>query len=325
VDAVIRLLGVVVIGFVLSLGFWVTRAKPSDTARITALRKEVRAELAAGSRLFAGSRKGEAELALTELVERRGSHTDLEIQDDVAKARMTLGYIAAERKDWKEAERRFRTASAEYRGTGDRSADFGKIDDQAEYQALVAIQADGRKSEAVDGYLRFVRERPYSPLVRAAHRRLCTLRPQDSGDYDKVLDSALKKQQDKARQDVADCGPKVVRELLRRFGPKEETLDVVRKSCGTDERGTSMLKLRRALSAFGWKATGRSLTGFDFMRIKVPAVFFAQDHYFLITKNDGQALTCFDPYDEKEHTFMFDEFRRDGFKATVLTLEGTGR
>ena len=67
-------------------------------------------------------------------------------------------------------------------------ADFGGVPDQAAYQAAVCLVGDGKPKEAEAEFVRFLRERPLSPLCHAAYGRLKRLL---RGSFESALESQL--------------------------------------------------------------------------------------------------------------------------------------
>jgi TolA-binding protein len=113
---------------------------------------------------------------LRAFVEKNKASTDPVIQDRVGAYKIRLAYKDAERGDFNQARSALLETAKTYKGTGVMSSDFGGVPDQAAYQAAVCLVAEGKKGEAEAEFLKFMKERPLSPLVTAAYRRICRLR-----------------------------------------------------------------------------------------------------------------------------------------------------
>src|SRR5690606_9406244 len=80
----------------------------------------------------------QAEAELNQVIADLDKKKDPESQDAVTKARMELGYLHAEGGDAMKARAVFLEAEEKYQGSGVMSAEYGRLDDQAKYQAIAA-------------------------------------------------------------------------------------------------------------------------------------------------------------------------------------------
>ncbi|MBS1723107.1 MAG: hypothetical protein JSS66_09170 [Armatimonadetes bacterium] len=263
----------------------------------------------------------EAERRLEGLVARSKDSLDKDVQDVVATARMKLGYLAAERGDWRGAETVMRTAADEYRGSGQSVEGFGKLDEQAAYQAIVSVQASGDTKRSIKEYVRYLQDRPYSPLCYAVYDRLCKLDPRNAPSYERLLARATSKATEKKSLDEAQCGPKVLARLLLLKDGRRMSLEEASKLCGTTKEGTSMEALASACKAVGHKATGVLLNRRDFASVRLPAVWLWNGHYVLLSETDGATYRFYDPMDDSERSVRLPRSDDAEFQAVVLAID----
>lgn len=216
------------------------------------------------------------------------------MQDDVAAARIRLGYLAAERKDYEAARSTFLDTAREYGGKGEIGEDFGSLADQARYQAIVCLVAQGKVRDARREFRAFLKDHPLSLLCQAAHRRLARLNggASDPGD-DRLLDDAVRLQSAFVKRETALCGPKVLAMLLKEETGKPIDFHHVARQAGADEHGASMDGLRRAARSHGLELYGYLLSGRDVQRLERPAILLQGDHYVLLrSARSGNAVVA---------------------------------
>src|SRR5690349_20888065 len=186
--------------------------------------------------------------------------SDSDTQDQVAAARMTIGYIQASQKDFTHAKETFKELEAKYTGTGAENPEFGKVTDQAAYQAIVCLQAEGKTDEAVVAYVAFLKDHWDSPLIYAVHKRLRSLGPKEKQEeYERILQESIDKQDKKIRHDLAMCGPNALAYFMRLLSEAPKTVDELAKLCKTTDDGTTMANMAGAFSILGYEAKGYNL------------------------------------------------------------------
>lgn len=239
-----------------------------------------------------------------------------------SRARMTLAYASAKRGDWTTARSGFERAAVAARDVPGMDPGFGTLADQARYQALVCLSHERPKAEAVAAFRRFIEERPESPLVHAAHRRLGKLRggaPDPSDDA--LLQAAVTKQEARIRFETSVCGPKAVSEMLRRTGRKDPGYEEIAKLCGMTDSGTTMAGMRKGLKSLGIDAVGAELNRLDFARVPLPLLVLEQDHWVLVTARESRAMTVWDPRFGSETRRKLPPLDDREFRAVVLTTD----
>lgn len=235
---------------------------------------------------------------------------------------MTLAYASAKRGDWTQARQGFERAAIAAKDVPAMDPGFGTLSDQAAYQALVCLSHERPKPEAVVAFRRFIKERPESPLVHTAHRRLGKLRggtaePSD----DALLQTAVTKQEARARFETSVCGPKAISEMLRRTSRDDPGYKALAKLCGTTDRGTTIAGMRRGLKALGITSTGAELNRLDFARAPLPLLVLEQDHYVLVVARSDDAMRVYDPRLGSETERRLPPLENRDFRAVVLTTD----
>lgn len=271
----------------------------------------------------AGAATAEEKLVrLNSLVEEHKDSKDPEKQDLVAEARIRSGYILAQEGEFDQAKKSFDVAADEYRGTGAIEPGYGSLDDQAAYQAAVCLAADGKTEEAEKAFLDFLKNRPLSPLVHAVHRRLVkALKPGESREsLDTLLQTAMTKQEEWSKRELANCGPRVIEYYAKHFLGKEVDFDALRKSCGTDDDGTSMAGMAKGFEGLSVRAVGMELSYKDIHSLEFPAVLLHEDHYVLLLKIEDKKLHYYDPMYKSRQSAALPTKNQDSFLATVLAL-----
>lgn len=292
------------------------RANVVESAEARATR--AKSELANAIGLFEVADNTEAESAIRAVIREHERDQDSGVQDMVSKARLTLGYIAANRRNFADARAAFNEATAKHRGTTLETRGFGTITDQAAYQAIVCLQAEGKHDEAITAYINFVKARPHSPLVYGVHRRLVDLDAVNTKRYDELLQEAVTSREKAMRVRLASCGPKVLAEYLKRMNRPVPDLESLTKACQTDEGGTNMDALREAFAAFGFSVTGREVNRTDFALTPVPFIWLTPDHYVLVLKVGADHARVYDPLTSSEQDFRVPKPDDRQFLATIL-------
>lgn len=278
--------------------------------------------LAEAEAAFRSGRPDEAERGFREFVEKNAKNPDAARQDQVTRARMHLGYLAARQNRYEEARKTFVEAEKRHRGTGAVDPAFGSAPDQAAYQAAVCLAAEGKASEALAAFRDFIKQRPLSPLVSAAHRRIGMLEGgRTTPDDDMLLQVALDKQTRVAAKEMAVCGPKALSAMLERLGHGKIDYHVLAKACGTDENGTSMQGIRDALAKYGHRSVGAELARRDFARLKTPALWLQGAHYLAVLSVDEREAEVYDPLTGRTTDVELPAVDDPAFLATVIALE----
>lgn len=252
--------------------------------------------------------KGEAALARGHLTEARdtleqviehyaGSESQLE-QDEVSTARVQLGYLSAREGHYREAAARFEEAAAKHKGGQSVNADYGGLVDQAEYQAAVCKAKDAPAEKARELFLDFAKANPRSPLIHAALariRRLGDVPPETMSAFDKLVHG----QEEWLRRELALCGPKALAHSLAVLGKEPPEIERLAQLCGTDEQGTSMNSMRKALKALGLVGTGLRVNARDFAQMPPGTLWLVQGHYLVLDGIGPDRLTVYDPFSGK--------------------------
>lgn len=268
----------------------------------------------------ANSPQGKA--AYNEFINHWKDNPDKHVQDEVGAARIRLAYVDAKDRNWEEARKTFKQAAVEYKGTGTMGADFGGIKDQALYQAAVCLNGEGKKAEYRAALVDFIKTQPMSPLVHAAYKRLVMLDGKATPEVDALLQGAINKQQKQVRFETSVCGPKCIVKILElaKASPVPDYKEIA-KECGTTDSGTTIDGMRKALKAHGQEFFGFELARADLPKIATPAIFYATDHYLVVTKVKGQLVTAYDPMTEKERDIDFSKVTDDKFNPVFLLKE----
>lgn len=252
------------------------------------------------------------------------------VQDQVATARMRAGYQVASKMSFSEARKVFVTTQASYKGTGVRDENYGSIPDQAAYQAIVCLQADGKTEEAITEYIKYLKERQSSPLCHGVHRRLMKLAPEREAEWNALLQDCVTKREDFIRLELAMCGPKVLAYLVEGLSLKADKLpgeakDPLHKRFAqitkTDEEGTTLEQMQSGLKAIGIPSHGMQLNAASFREESTPFIWLGHSHYLLVIQKSGDQMTVFDPMTNSQKRMPVPPKSETGFKATVLIPE----
>lgn len=218
------------------------------------------------------------------------------VQDLVVDARMRLGYVSARRGDFDEARIRFEHAAATAPPTEETDPAYGTRTDQAAYQAIVCLAADGQTERARQEFRAFLKERPTSPLAKAAFRRLERLNGGEPTDEDVALmETATKLQNERAHFELRTCGPKAISKALELLRLPARDYREIAKDCDLGEHGVTMRGMLKGLAASGIRGEAFSLNRRDFARLRPPAIWLVDNHYVLVLSVKGTQAEVHDP------------------------------
>jgi len=149
------------------------------------------------------------------LVDKYKDDPNPKAQDLVGEAEMRLAYFDAGKHDFAASRKKFLEAT-KIKGTGAMAADFGGINDQAAYQAVVCLIPQHKEDEAKAEFRAFMKDHPLSPLVHGAFKRLLRLNNGKSDPNDEaLLQTAVTAQEKHIAFETSVCGPKTVEYLLK--------------------------------------------------------------------------------------------------------------
>jgi hypothetical protein len=283
--------------------------EPAITKNLREVRSDKRANPAAAAK------------KLEAIVAENKNSPDPKVQDSVAQARMELGYLKASSGKPEEAREVFLEADKEYKGTGAMSPEYGRLDDQAAYQAIASLNAADKKKEYIAELTKFLKERPLSPLVSGIHTRLVKADPEQRSAYDDLAEIAQQKQDAYSKREMAMCGPRALADLLGRFKKTCPAEAELRKLCKTDDEGTTMENLAAAVSSFGFKVEGLMVNRADFARLKVPSLWLNDTHYVVILAITSTEARVYDPFFKSERSVGLPALNNVDFQATVLEVK----
>lgn len=246
---------------------------------------------------------------------------DAKVQTMVTRARMVNAYDTAKKKDFGQARAEFMEASYKHKGTDVMNPDYGTLPDQAAYQAIVCLDAAGKKDEAKHEYRKFMLEHKTSPLIHACFRRLERINGKSLPEDEALLQAGMDEQNKRIRFETSVCGPKSLEKILPLLGKEAKSYKELAKVCGTNDEGTSLSGLKKGAESLGLKAYGMDLNAEDFSSLKKPFLWLQADHFLAVLEiKDGQMHL----YDSR---FNYDEWKnlpaRDNaqFRASVLAFE----
>lgn len=255
--------------------------------------------------------------ALKSFVAKHEADRRPEVQDQVGAAKLRLGYVTARAEGYGKARAAFLEIAKVHRGTGAQSAAFGGVADQAAYQAIACLAGEGKTEQARTEFEKFMRERPLSPLVNAAYRRLIRLNGGESRpEWDQLLQSAITQQEKRIRFETSVCGPKCLEKLLAGKHSYKE----LAKLCGTTDDGTTVAGMRKGLHALGIESWAYQLNRQDLAKVALPAVMLEADHYVLLEKVEGDSATLWDPRDQALRTERLPSSNDPDFTTTLILL-----
>lgn len=241
--------------------------------------------------------------------------------DEVSHQMMLAGYSLASKKDFGAAREAFQTIDREYGGTNSADPDYGTIPDQAKYQAIVCLVAEGKAAEAKKEFRQFLKDRPTSHLAVQAFRRLVRLNKgvEDPNDI-ALYENAIKAQEAATKRAIAECGPLVVQRFLSEFQQEDIALPDLIKLCKQGEEGTTMLNLAHAFVSHKVGALGRQVNAPDFRHTPQPFVWLMDDHYVLVERISGDEVTSWDPLLHGPRKTKAPASDDTKFQASILVL-----
>ncbi|QYK54248.1 MAG: hypothetical protein KF824_04960 [Fimbriimonadaceae bacterium] len=268
-------------------------------------------------------RQPEKKEALNDYVEKNLNSPDTSVQDSVSAARMKLAYIEANEKNLEEARAIFLETEAKHKGSDAQDPSYGEVIDQARYQAINCLMAEGKVAQARDEYVEFIQDRPLSPLVYGVHKRLIKMLPEGKSreDYDQLLQVAVDKQQANAKREMALCGPRCIQEFYKAKNLSIPSLDILEKECGTSEDGTSMAGIQKSLESRGFSCEGLLVDNNDFRRKRVPFIWLNQEHYLLVKQIKPAKVLVYDPFIKNDREISIPAASDKSFSATILTIQ----
>jgi tetratricopeptide (TPR) repeat protein len=219
-----------------------------------------------------------------------------ERSEEVGRASLRMGYALAKLGRWSDSRAVFLETAERHSDTQNTGGEYGSISDQAAYQAAVCLQAEGRPEDAARMFSIFLKERPLSPLVFSAHRRLSGLADhQSSPEADRLLQAAVRHQEDHVKAELAVCGPKAIAHLLKRH--QEQPLDyrAIAKLCGTSEAGTTVAGMIQGLEALGLDARAYLMTARDIRKLEGQAIMLLDRHFVTLETRHADRVTVYDP------------------------------
>lgn len=244
-----------------------------------------------------------------------------DVQTQVTRARLKLGYVTAKREGYAQAKAVFQEAVREHKGSNESNPDWGGLVEQARYQAIVCDENSGRKSEALAAYRALMDASPTSPIATACMRRIKRLNGGVLGPEDeRAYEAARQEVADRYRKELARCGPRSVARVATILGQKTPTLELVETACGTNSEGTTLEGMVEGLSANGIRAVAKELNSKDFRTLKTPAIWLDARHYRVIESMSGDAATVYDPLDQRTHSIPLPATETEHFRAIVLEL-----
>ncbi len=243
---------------------------------------------------------------------------DPTVQDKVTFARMKTAFKLAGQGDYKTAELKFREAAKAHKGSKATSSDFGSRTDQAQYQAIVCVLAEGKRDEAIKQFRAFMKERQLSPLVFACHKRLGRLGVVTPAD-DEALTMAAARQEAHIKLETSMCGPKIIEHILPLMHRPAKEYHELAKLCGTTDNGTTIDGMRKGLKAAGLESDGLKVNRDDFRKLRTPFIMLAADHFLAVTSRGINHATVYDTLREGEHTFDISKLDNQ-FLANVIAF-----
>lgn len=263
----------------------------------------------------------EAQKSPKSFVAKNADSTDKNIQTAVTRARMTTAYESAKNKNFSAARVEFIEASFKHKGTEAMDPGFGSLSDQAAYQAIVCLDADGKKDEAIKEFRKFMADRPLSPLIHACFRRLERLNKQALPEDQLRLENGIAAQEKKINFETSVCGPKCLEKILPMLEKEGMNYQEIAKISGTTDKGTTLEGLKKASQSLGLPAIGLELNNRDFLAMKKPFIWLQADHYIAVLEIKNGRAHFYDP------RFNLDEWKTlpkeddPKFRAQVLAFE----
>lgn len=240
-------------------------------------------------------RPAEYKKALRDTVKAFSGSKNPKDQDLVAAAHMRLAYLSSAKQDFVDARKEMLDA-AQTKGSGTSNPDYGTAQDQARYQAIVCLVAQGKKEAAREEFVQFIKSNPTSPMAIQCYRRLVRLnggvaRPED----DELMQWASNKRQLKLQQSLAKCGPVVVQRMLKLAARPVPSTDELISECNTAADGSSLAAVQSSLATRGIALTGYEVNRADFSRLVLPAIWLTESHFVVVERIAEDSAEVFDP------------------------------
>jgi predicted double-glycine peptidase len=223
-----------------------------------------------------------------------------------AEAELISAYAAARRQEFKLAEERFVQANELASYLPDHGAapfHFGEpepsLQEEAAYQEVVCVSAQGHKELAESGYEQFMRDYPQSILIHGALKRIARFHGGDVPKHSEAiwkqamaLQVQARKQQMRAQ---AMCAPECLAHLLSQRGQKADVERLAREM-QTDESGTSLSALAKSAAHHGYRPHGLRLTQRGLAEQPLPAVALIHGGHFVVVEHlSPESVTVWDP------------------------------
>lgn len=246
--------------------------------------------------LAASNQLESARQAYENLVEQYDKSARPDVQEQVTAVKLRIGYLEAKQGNYAAARKTFLKAAQTFAGDEERSSIFGNLPDQAAYQAAVCLMAEGKTDLAAEELLRFIKERPRSPLVHAAYKRLLKLKcGDDLAEIDSATQAAVRMQEERMRLETAVCGPKVIEYIANQLGRGKAHYQDIAKYAGTTEQGTTLNGMLTALRKLGFEPSAYKLIAGDLRKLPTPAILLEADHYVAVERVSESSLHVYDP------------------------------
>ncbi|MBI1332267.1 MAG: hypothetical protein GC165_05255 [Armatimonadetes bacterium] len=256
-----------------------------------------------------------------EFIAQNENSSDKEVQSLVTRARIMEGYEAAKKKDFGAAHAEFVEAAYKHKGTNAMDPDYGTLSDQAAYQAIVCVDAEGKKDEAEKEYRQFMEERKESPLITACFRRLERLHGKNLPEDEARLQAGIAAQEKRIRFETSVCGPKCIEKILPILGQPQKDYKELAKLCGTTDSGTTLEGLKKGCDAIGLEAVGVELNARDFCHLTKPFVWLQNDHYLAVLEIKEGRMRVYDSRYDNEVWRSLPAPDNADFRAMGLAFE----
>ena len=200
---------------------------------------------------------------------------------------------------------------------------------------MCCLAGEGKKDEARRGFEAYLRDRPLSPLAKAAYRRLLRLNGGESTPaWDRLLQADLAAQEKRVRFETSVCGPKCLARILGNPSPggppvagnggKAHDYRELARLCGTTDSGTTLEGMRKGLRALGHESWAARLDREDLASAKLPAVLLQGDHYVVLERIAGDDATVWDPRFASATRWKLPPADDPDFSVTALLLAKPG-
>jgi predicted double-glycine peptidase len=223
-----------------------------------------------------------------------------------AEAELIAAYSAARRKEFPLAETRFVQAKelASYLPDhGRQGPQFGEpeptLQEEAAYQEVVCVSAQGHREQAESGYRAFMQRYPQSILIHGALKRIARLHGGDAPkDAEAVWRHAMNLQaqaQKEQKRSQSLCAPECLAHLLEQRGQKADVQQLAQEM-HTDENGTSLALLASTARQYGYHPRGLQVSEAGLQKQKLPAVaLVGGGHFVVVEQVTPQRVTLWDP------------------------------